>query len=168
MKIVHGIDNLKIGINNIIQMRTSIICPKIPTVLDVLCGIIANTIYDVYPRTNKKMDLVFWEKIEPHSFCNLDIFSALELEIIYNITWETLILNEKVTKVMGICRRTPQSYCYYNIVNKNGITIKDVTEIAFRLKNSKDNSHFEFLESIRIGKVLDDFIKLIFEFRKIE
>ncbi|AGF85240.1 hypothetical protein QJ854_gp542 [Moumouvirus goulette] len=102
-----------------------------------------------------------------------------EFEIIKNIKLSTLLSDAKLKKITGYSKSTgnsddrgggcgnyniPVEEFTYTIVNKNGITIRDVLEIIYRLKGSKYDFWYELLTLVEVKKQTNNYIKFKVDF----
>lgn len=142
-----------------------------------LTKIISTTIRHVYvhPVTLK---LVFTD-FDVSSFdFEYREFSNAEKNVIRQLTWDTQIRGKNLTKATGItdnigntdnrgggCGKLNLSIndFSYTIENENGITVKDITEIVYRLKGSKYDWWYELFDSIQFissGNISINFMAL--------
>lgn len=134
------------------------------SILNMLSKILEITIQNVYlhPVTFK---LIF--RPLNKSLFHIDEYTEYEQKLINNLSWDTLILDEKLTMATGkictnentnvmdrICNiKLPTKDFMYTIENVNGITIRDITEIVYRLKRSKYDWWYELYYGITIKKI---------------
>lgn len=135
-----------------------------PTIAKMISKLINTTICYVYvhPVT---LQLVFRDlnaKNFYHHDFNYNNYTTKEKELVNKISWSTLVLDSTIIKARGLSNQTGNVDCRgggcgnlnipvedfnYEIINKNGITIQDITEIAYRLKGSK----YDWLYELYIG-----------------
>ncbi|AVL94884.1 hypothetical protein ma498 [Moumouvirus australiensis] len=102
-----------------------------------------------------------------------------EFDIIKCVKLSTLLSDINLKKLTGYsklngnddCRGggcgnydIPVSDFKYTIINDNGITIRDLLEIVYRLKGSKYDFWYELFGSINIKKQTDNYIKFKVDF----
>ncbi|AZL89285.1 hypothetical protein QKC54_gp0546 [Megavirus baoshan] len=95
-------------------------------------------------------------------------------EIVKKIKLSTLVSDANLKKLTGYSKSTgndeirgggcgsyniPVKDFKYTIINKNGITIRDILEIVYRLKGSKYDFWYELFSGISIKKQTDNYIK---------
>nr|WBF70696.1 hypothetical protein [Megavirus caiporensis] len=95
-------------------------------------------------------------------------------ETVKKINLSTLVLDVNLKKITGYSKLTgnndnrgggcgdyhiPVQDFKYTIINENGITIRDIFEIVYRLKGSKYDFWYELFSGIRIKKQTDNYIK---------
>jgi hypothetical protein len=150
-------------------------------IIDYLSSIIEQTIKQVYmhPVT---FELVWLDEIEIDESYMEDMgrkLSKIEKNFLKNITWSTLITNKNMTKATGRSNRNgnddprgggcggfriPVEEFKYTIKNENGITIKDITEITYRLKGSKYDCWYELFSNLKITKQSNTFMSFLIQF----
>ncbi|ANB50680.1 hypothetical protein [Powai lake megavirus] len=104
---------------------------------------------------------------------NKDKFKEL-FETVKKINLSTLILDANLKKITGYSKLTgnndnrgggcgdyhiPVEDFKYTITNENGITVRDILEIVYRLKGSKYDFWYELFSGINIKKQTDNYIK---------
>lgn len=143
------------------------------TILQNLSEIISGTIREVYlhPVT---FDLKF-------DNLNADSFEDLELdqELINGLDWDICIDGKNITRATGKSYQNgnkdprgggcgwlniPKKDFVYTIKNSKGITIRDITEIAYRLKGSKYDWWYESFSKLKVGKMENGHLEFVMEF----
>ncbi|AVL93896.1 hypothetical protein mvi_536 [Megavirus vitis] len=138
-----------------------------------------------------KLNIIFKEINEDHfdyekfvDYCNEeneeneDKIKEL-FEIVKKINLSTLVLDTNLKKITGYSKLTgnddnrgggcgsfniPVEDFKYTIINENGITMRDVFEVVYRLKGSKYDFWYELFSGIDIKKQTDNYIKFKVDF----
>lgn len=142
-----------------------------PTVISLLSEIIEITIRHIYlhPVT---FELIYTDFDSSHFDGE---YTKKEKKFLEDIMWDTLIVDENLVKARGFTDKNgnddnrgggcgnlkiPVEDFTYTIKNDSGITVRDITEIAYRLKGSKYDWWYELFYGIKIKKLTDD--KIVF------
>ncbi|AYV85124.1 MAG: hypothetical protein Satyrvirus4_21 [Satyrvirus sp.] len=148
-------------------------------ILELLTPIVRTTIVRVYmhPVT---FQLYFQDENVGRLWLNEidfdgDDFNEEEINFLGKIKWNTVI-DENIKTATGYSKQNgnddsrgggcgnlgiPVEDFSYTITNETGITIKNITEIVYRLKGSKYDWWYELFDCINIDKVTND--SMLFE-----
>jgi hypothetical protein len=147
-----------------------------PTILNILTDIIEITIKYVYVHP-VSLQLIF-DPLDNETF-DYDKYPEIKRKIINSITWNTLIVDQELKIAVGKSKRNgntdnrgggcgnlkiPIEDFEYTVKNKNGITIKDITEIVYRLKGSKYDWWYELFCCVENIKLDDHSIEFTTDF----